>query len=185
MGAATTKGKLHAEIAAAHFFGIYRDRCHSRFVLCARLCGSGGCLRPATTCWYRIRSRSRSAAVWATSRLVPIRATAGRADIRGAPIRAACGLIPLWATSRRFLICCALRRRQDIALQSNRIRFYKSGLSYGHCRRSERLFERGLCAESRGADRHGSQHDHQADGNAQYGSRGADPDPHLQGGKHA
>ena len=51
---------------------ICRDGYHSRLILCARLCSSGGSLR-------RLRIRSRLAAIWATSRLAPIRATSRHA----------------------------------------------------------------------------------------------------------
>lgn len=96
---------------------ICRNVRDSPLILCTGLCGSGGCLRPATTCWCRLRTGSQLAAVWAASQLVPIPATSRRAALR-----ATSGLVPLWATSRRLLkLVDALGRETGKTLRVSQI----------------------------------------------------------------
>jgi hypothetical protein len=95
---------------------ICRNGCDSRLILCARLCGSGGCLRRAAPCWSRLRIRSRYPAIRATSARAAIRLTSRRVPLRGisrdAPLRPTSHR-PIWGTSRRVLIAPKHFRNAD------------------------------------------------------------------------
>ena len=104
---------------------VCRNGCDSRLILCARLCGSGGCIRPATARWRRLRISSGLTAIWAASRRVPIRATSRRVPIRTAsrrlPIRATSRLVPIRAASRHLLTLTRSDETAEKTLRFSRI----------------------------------------------------------------
>jgi len=68
---------------------------------------------------------------------------------------------------------------QDFAFEAHRIRFCKSLLFHVRRRGAGRLFERGICAQGCGEDRHSPNLDPQSDRSTQHGPCRTGPYPHL------
>jgi hypothetical protein len=97
---------FHEQISAAHPLRICWNSCSSPFILCARLSGSRGWLRPAAPGWSRLRIRSRYSAIRVTSPRAPIRLTSRHVPLwgtsRGAPLRPPTSHGAIWSTTRRM-----------------------------------------------------------------------------------
>ena len=98
-----SRALFYEQISAAHHLRICRNSCDSRCILCARLCGSGNCLRCAAS---RLRIRSRYPAIRVTSPRATIRLTSWcvplRGTSRGAPLRPPTSHGAIWSTTRRM-----------------------------------------------------------------------------------